>query len=42
METTNLLSEQLATLTKYEGLGSAMVAELKISFLVWNWSDLSC
>ena len=32
METTNLMSEQLTTLTKYEGLGSAMVAELRISF----------
>ena len=32
METTNLTSEQLATLTKYEGLGSTMVAELTISF----------
>ena len=32
METTNLTSQQLATLTKYEGLGSAMVAELTISF----------
>ena len=32
METTNLTSEQLATLTKYEDLKSAMVAELMISF----------
>ena len=32
METTNLTREQLATLTKYEGLRSAMVAELTISF----------
>ena len=34
--TTNLMSEQLTTLTKYEGLGSAMVAELTISF----WSGI--
>ena len=36
METTNLMSKQLTTLTKYEGLGSAMVAELTISF----WLEL--
>ena len=32
METINLTTEKLTTLSKYEGLGAAMVAELMISF----------
>ena len=32
MEMTDLISEQLTTLSKYDGLGSAMAAELIIDF----------
>ena len=32
MEMTDLTSEQLATLSKYKGLGAAMAAELMIGF----------
>ena len=32
METTNLMSEQPTTPSKYEGFGSAMAAELVIGF----------